>query len=340
MDHLFDRQPDERRIVDRIGDLDVGRELLGDLLDLGLHQRDGVERVGARRQLHAEACCLLAVVARLEAVVFRAHFDPGDIGKAHGGAAGGRANDDLAELFRSLQTRLRGDGRVERLALDRGKAADLTGGNLCVLRGDCRGDVGDGDAEVRHLERIDPDPHRILRAEHLRVADALDPAERILELGGDQIAEIDLVMAAVLRIGGDHEQEVGGRLGHAKPGLLHFLRQERGRLLQLVLHLDLRDVRVGALFEGQRDREIARAIAGRCKVAKVVDPLHLLLDDLRRRVLERLRVGARIGRCDRHLGRGDLGELRDRQRPDRQDAGQHQDDRDDPCEDGSIDEIA
>ena len=48
----------------------------------------------------------------------------------------------------------------------------------------------------------------------------------------------------------DDQQEVGVGLGDQDALLLHLLRQPRDRLLDLVLDLDLGDVRVGALVEG------------------------------------------------------------------------------------------
>ena len=50
--------------------------------------------------------------------------------------------------------------------------------------------------------------------------------------------------------------------------------------LQLVLHLHLGDVRVGALLEGERDLPAAGGVAGRGHVEQVVDAVQLLLDDL------------------------------------------------------------
>ena len=111
--------------------------------------------------------------------------------------------------------------------------------------------------------RIDPDAHRVLRAEDLHVADALGAVERIQQVGGDVVGEI-LVAHAV--VGGDepqHDEEVARRLVHAHAGLLHFLRQQRHGELQLVLHLHLRDVRIGALREGQRDARGAVGTAPR-----------------------------------------------------------------------------
>ena len=66
----------------------------------------------------------------------------------------------------------------------------------------------------------------------------------------------------------------------------------------------------------------------------------LLLENLRDAVLQGLRRGARVGCVDVDLWRRNVGVLSDRQLRDRRDADQHDDDRDHPCKDGSIDEYA
>jgi len=72
----------------------------------------------------------------------------------------------------------------------------------------------------------------------------------------------------------------------------------------------------------------------------VVEPFHLLLDDLRHRVVERLCRCARVGRGDRYLRRSDAGVLGDRQIDDRNDATEHDENRQDPREDRAVDEEA
>ena len=52
-----------------------------------------------------------------------------------------------------------------------------------------------------------------------------------------------------LVIDADDHQEVGRALGHRDALLLDLLRQARDRLLDLVLDLDLGDVRIDALVE-------------------------------------------------------------------------------------------
>jgi hypothetical protein len=179
-----------------------------------------------------------------------------------------------------------------------------------------------------------------LRAEHLNFAHAVDAADRVLELRHDHVGQVVGVMRIVVGIDADDDQEVRGRLGDLQPLALYFLRQQRGGGLQLVLHLDLRDVRVGALFERQRDRQRPRGRGRGREIAQVVDPAQLLLDHLRGRAFQRFGIGARIHGVDRHRGRRDFRELRDRQAADRDRARQHEHDRDDPCEDGPIDEKA
>jgi hypothetical protein len=103
-----------------------------------------------------------------------------------------------------------------------------------------------------------------------------------------------LVVFGILGIHADDQQEVAGRLGDGQALLLHFLRQQGGGRLQLVLHLHLGDVDVGAGLEGQGRGGRARAVAGRRHVVQAVQALHLLFDDLGDAVLDGLGRGAGI----------------------------------------------
>ena len=108
--------------------------------------------------------------------------------------------------------------------------------------------------------------------------------------------------------------------------------------MQLVLHLDLGDVRVGPRLEGQGDGDGPGRVAGGRHVDQVVDAVQLLLDHLGDRILHGLGRGARIGGVDGDLRRGDRRILGDRQCFDRQEARQHDHDGDHPGKDRAIDE--
>jgi hypothetical protein len=102
--------------------------------------------------------------------------------------------------------------------------------------------------------------------------------------------------------------------------------------------LDLGGIGIRAVLERERDRGLPIGFTGRRDVAQVVQTLHLLLDDLRDRVIERLRGGARVGRRNRYLGCCDTGVLRDRQVRDREHAAQHDEDRKHPGENRTLNE--
>ena len=92
--------------------------------------------------------------------------------------------------------------------------------------------------------------------------------------------------------------------------------------------------------EGDGDVDAAVRLAGRGEIEQVVEARELLLDDLGDRVLAPSGRGARIGGADRPPAAGRCRVLRDRQGPDRQRAGQHDHDGDDPGEDRPVDEEA
>ena len=262
----------------------------------------------------------------------------GDVAQADLRAVGVHAQQHLLELLPRLEPGLRRDGGGEALPLDGGQAAELPGRDLRVLGLDGARDVARREPVVEEPVRVEPDPHGVLRAEDHHLADAGDAAQLVLQRGVRVVGDVVAGHRPVARHEPDHDEEGGAGLGDADALPLHVLRQPRQRELQLVLHLHLRDVGVGARLEGERDLRVAGRVARRGHVAQVVEPVHALLDDLRDRVLEGLRGRAGVARLDADRRRGDGRVLRDRQEEDRERAGHHHDDRDDPREDGTVDE--
>ena len=144
--------------------------------------------------------------------------------------------------------------------------------------------------------------------------------------------------AGVGRAERHHHEEVLPALGDEHAAAGHFVGQAAHGLLQLVLHLNLRHVDVGARRERQGGTRLARLVAGGVDVQQVVDALELLLDHLRDRVVYRFGRGAHVVGANGYAGRGDVGELLDRQGEHRQGAGQHDDDGQHPRKDGPVDE--
>ena len=237
-----------------------------------------------------------------------------------------------------LQPRGTDDGGIELLARDGGQAADLPRRDLDVLAPDRVVHVGRREGVAVEPGRVQPDAHRVLRAEQRVVAHARGAAQWILHVGGEEVGDGLAIHLPVTGDEGDDHQEVRGPLHDADPLLLHLYRKLGCGQGELVLDLHLRDVRVGALLEGERDLHASVLVAGGREVPQAVEPAELLLDDLDDRVLHGLGGGSGGGHADRDLRRRDAGVLRDRQRGDGERARQHDDDRDDPGEDRAVDE--
>ena len=253
-------------------------------------------------------------------------------------AVGIGAQKHVGELLGALEAAARGDGRIESLAGHRRAAAKLAGGHLGVLRGERRADVGDGDAVVGHLIGVEPEAHRILAAEDDRLADARNPADRLLEIRVDEVQNV--VARQGLRFGIEriNDQEVADRFLHLHAQTLHLRRQQRDRELELVLHLDLGDVRIGSRAERDCDGDVAVGIARGLHVEHVVNAGEILLDDLGDGVLDGIGGGSRVGGGDRHLGRGDIGILRDGERTNGKEARTYEEEGEHPGKHWTVDE--
>lgn len=174
---------------------------------------------------------------RADRVVLTAQLDLGDITQTHLRAVAVDLEQDVAELLRSLQTGLADHRGVELLPGQRRQATQLAGRHLDVLRLDRRADILRRQAEVVQLGWIEPDAHRVLGTEHLKIAHALGAGNRVLHVGDDVVGQVALIQTAVSRYQTDDDEEVAYGLGDADALLLNLLRQQRRCQLQFVLHL-------------------------------------------------------------------------------------------------------
>ena len=155
-----------------------------DICEIADGKRPGdVEAVGVVELIDREQRGGLSVVTSGGGIIFRAKFNPGHIPEPNLFPAFGGANDDLPELLRRGQSPLRLKRITEHLPRVNRRIAERSGRNLHILFTQRGGDLLDGHFQIRHLLRIEPDPHRIFEfAEQLHFAHTGDSREFVLEV--------------------------------------------------------------------------------------------------------------------------------------------------------------
>ena len=136
----------------------------------------------------------------------------------------------------------------------------------------------------------------------------------------------------------DHQRQVRRLLGrgHAQPA--HFFGQLGQRLRNAVLHLDLRQVDIGAELESYRQRHHAVRCRLREHIEGMFNTVDRLLERRRDSLSDGLRIRARIGSPHDDSGRNNLRIFADRQSPHRDHAHQENPCRKDARENRAADE--
>ena len=220
-----------------------------------------------------------------------------------------------------------------------GRLADLAGGRLDVLAADRVGHVDGGHVARRQLLRVEPDADAVVALAHdADVGDAVHAQQLVLDVDEGEVAQVDVVVAAVGREEVDDHQDVGRLLADGDALVLDRRRQQRHGQGHAVLHHDQGRVQIDADVEGDRQRVGAVVAHLRRHVEHARHAVDLLLDRRRHGVGHHLGAGPGIADRHRHAGRRDPRILRDRQVTQRDAAGQRDDDGQHRGEDRPIDE--
>jgi len=157
-----------------------------------------LDRVGTRQLVNDDDCGRLAVQAADDTVIVRTQFDPGDIFHANDSAVRSFTDDDVFKFSGRGQAAFRKHRISELLARQSRLAANLTRRIHLVLRLNGIDDLSDGDAQLRQLVRLHPEPHGISsRPENLRLADTVEARDRIIKVDVGVVGqELRIVSAA------------------------------------------------------------------------------------------------------------------------------------------------
>ena len=336
---LLDGRADKDRGVPEHGLSEVARKARREPAHGVANAAGDLDRIGAWGLVDADRGCRGAVEPAVAILRFGAHLHARHVLDADDGAVGIGAQHDGGEFLRTRQPALGLDVDLDLLLAPGRRRADAAERGLDILARHRRDDVVRRHVELGEAIGVEPDAQRIVeRTEQGCLADAFDPRQRIDDVDGRVVAEVDGIVGVVGGVDVDHLQQRGGLLADGEASARHFRRQLRRGEAYAVLHVDGVDVGIGA--ERKRHREVVAAVgaAGGLVIDRVVDAVDLLLDRLRDRGLHHFGVGARIVGLHRDLRGHDVGELRDRDGGNGDRAGKRNDDGDDDGKARPVDE--
>ena len=162
------------------------------------------------------------------------------------------------------------------------------------------------------------------RAEHLDIADAGRPKDRINEIDVGVIPQKSRVISSVRRIDGDQHEGSRHRFSYRDPVVGHIRRKLRSGLRLTRLGQDEVVIWIGFCIEihDQARSRVSRGVQG-VHVIHVVHTVHLLFQRRGHCLFQSLSVGADVGGEDLDFGWSDFRELGNRQSKDGQSADQH-----------------
>ena len=296
-------------------------------------------RVTAVRQLHGHTGSGFTVQAGRRHIGFLTKFDTGDIFQAHGSAAFGALQDDIFKFGDVAQLAGDVDNRRETLPRQGRQRAEAAGRDRAVLRGNRGGYVSGREVIAAQFFRIEPNAHRGFRAEEADAANTVDPLQFRDDITLGVVAHFAHGQAGIIAAlqGNDHE-EVGTLFADSDAVLRHRAGQAGRHLRHGVLHVDLGDVFIGAGDEGQRQRAAAAGIGGCFHVVEAVDAVHLAFHDGEHGFFNFGGTRARIADANGDFRRANVRILLNRQALQGKQAGDNDKYRDNPGENGAVNE--
>ena len=256
-------------------------------------------------------------------VAFRTHFYESHVLHQDARTVNIGFDHDLFKVFNRFQKAHRVDNGIQLVTILRREVTHLTGRHLNVLFLNGTDNLVRGQVVLVQLFRIEPNTHRVRATEHFDFANAVDTRKRFLDIVNQIVTQVGFVQLTVLIDKAHHHQEVSRGLFNAHTQLLNDLRKARFDLLQLVLDLNLSNIRIGTGFKSDVDRNTTRTIGVGRHIQIAVQTRHGLFNLLRNRIFDRFCRSARIRCRHSHLRRSDLRVLGHRQTRDRQNARQH-----------------
>ena len=336
MNNFVNRRRYELRAVVNNAVIQVGREGFFRFFQYFQRTAYSLHGIGIGRQADHEACLRLAIEVTFNVIILSAQFYRGDIADADHRSVRIGADDDVPELFGSLETAFGAHRILVRLVVRRRLRADGADGSLDILAFNSRNNIRRRDLKDIHLQRVHPDTHGVVGAKFFNVADAGNGFQGIHKELGCIVLHERGVISTVRGIQGENHSRRTRRFLDRNACCRNFLRQCRLNLADAVLRINRVHVVVTARFELDGQGIPAAVVTGAGHVYHVVDADHLAFDDAGDGITDNFGVSACIGRGHADLRRRNVRIFCDRQGHHRQETGNRYDQRYDDGEDRPV----
>ena len=290
------------------------------LLHLGVNLLDNLVGIRAGHLIDADVDTRTAVGLGNDVIVLRTQLHTGNVANAQHVAIGQRAYHQVGILLLLLIATSIFQHILERIVA---LGAQRTCGHLHVLFVQHLGDVGRRQSVLRHLQRVEPDAHRVVGTHHVNLAHAGYSAQTRLNINLCVVGQKGTVESAVGTVNGHLLDVAGLTLSHRQSALHHVTRQSALHGGGTVLNVHHRHVGVGTLTEEDTYRGSTIVRGARRHIHHTLHAVDGFLQRHHHALLHRLGIGTGIRGHDSHRGWCYLRKLLQRQPAQSDDAHQH-----------------
>ena len=302
--HLFDGSEEELGYVLLYRHLHARRHLLLCISQSSLHIVGDIRSIGPCNLIDHTDDSRTVVVLYRNRILQTAHFNLCHITQVKGLAIRVARDDDIAILFRGLQTALVAHGV---LVLQVALLAERTWCSLDVLLCQSPRNVRRHQSVLLHLLRLQPDAHGIsLHTRCLHITDSADTLQHRHDVDVVIVRQELVVISTVVRRQRVHDHIGGLSFRYRHTHSRHLCRQQCLCLRHTVLHIDGSHVRVRPLFEVDRNHSRTVVCGGRLHIGHVLHTVDTLLQRRDDRVQYRLGISTLIRGHDGNRRRGDI----------------------------------
>ena len=208
MHHFVDGSADEVVRVNRDEQFHAFGKVLLQLVQFGEHAVARGDGVCAGQKPGTAGHGTHVVIPAVNGIVLTAQFHAGYILDENPRGIFTGFDDNVLEVLHFGQTPLGVELPGEERSLRRGGIAETSGRELRVLLLNGRSHIRDGDAELCHLVRVEPDTHRVVvAAEELGKTDAFHAFQLIDDVYRSVVVHVHVIVTPVWGYHGKEEQE-------------------------------------------------------------------------------------------------------------------------------------